>query len=706
MLSPTYTNYSSDYPSSAGDKGGIILSPDLSSTGKPKKHAIRDAGMAADVVKTVIQAGRSRSIVNSRILAKINAERPYDSCKLEAEGLGWKQNFTTKPLPSLVEKVAPRFVEVINSLKYLTNASLSDKWENATEKTEKFRTVITNTIRKRKGWKALLGDIAFTNTIFGSVVVAKLDEFGWFPTAFKVDEAFLNDGVKQEARLCQVAVLKEVLLPHELYDQIKDREAAEDVGWNLKNTIDAINNASPQQIRDRLNVGGTTEFWYQNAVRELTLGASYMAGASVVVIYNLLVQEVTGKVTHYKLAGDSLYEIFCMEDRFPSMEDVMTFFSYQKGNGTMYGSKGLGRDLYEMAGMIDRTRNEVVDRAILSGKTLVQGDPRNLHKFKMSIIGAMAIVPMGWTFLEQKIDGNVEPFLKLDAYFSMLADQLVGNTSPPSMAGQGEAFRSPQAWALLASREEENKDARISRFLEQFVDVVQSMQRRICLSDTTEKDAKAAQKELLESMTRKELDELANQPVAETIRDLTPLERQMRVAIVAEKRGNPLYNQRALEIEDLSARADPEFLEKVLLPINDPTEEAEQIRLQLLEVVVLSGGQPVPVSPRDNHLIHLQTLMPTAQQMAQHITEGKFPTASLEAIIGHITAHYEAAQSEGAPKEVLKEIADFVNKAGPAIAQLKQMDAEAEQLAAQSEAADQEELALQQQEPLAPPELV
>lgn len=694
------SNYNSDWPSTANAKGGLILSPDLSSSGKPKQHAIRNACMAADIVKTVIQAGRERSVVNSRIQAKINSERPYNSCKLEAEGLGWKQNFSSKPLPSLVEKVAPRFVEVVNSLKFLTNASLSEKWENATEKTEKFRTVITDTIRGRKGWKTLLGDIAFTNTIFGSCVVAHLDEFGWFPTCFKVDESFLNDGVKQEARLCQVAVLKEVLLPHELYEQIKDREAAEDVGWNIKNVTEAINNASPQQIRDRLNVGGTSEMWFQNAIRELTLGASYMAGASVVVIYNLLVQEVTGCVTHYKLAGEGLKEIFCMEDRFPSMEDVMTFFSYQKGNGTMYGSKGLGRDLYEFAGMLDRTRNEVVDRAILSGKTLVQGDPRNLHKFKMSIVGAMAIVPQGWTFLEQKIDGNIEPFLKLDAYFSMLADQLVGNTSPPSMAGQGEAFRSPQAWALLASREEENKDARISRFLEQFVDLVQTMQRRICNSDTTEKDAKAAQKELLESMTRKELDELANQPVAETIRDLTPLERQMRVAIVAEKRGNPFYDQRALEIEDLSARADPDFLEKVLLPINDPTEEAEQIRLQLLEVVVLSGGQPVPVSPRDNHMIHLQTLMPTAEQLAGQVTKGEFSTASLEAVINHIQAHFDAANSAGAPKEVLKEVGDFLTKAAPVLAQLKALDADAEKLAAESEAENQAGL---EQQPPQPP---
>ena len=64
--------------------GSVILSPKINTSGKPTQHSIRDIQMARDVVKTVIMAGRNRSIVNSRILAKYNAERPYDAYKLEA----------------------------------------------------------------------------------------------------------------------------------------------------------------------------------------------------------------------------------------------------------------------------------------------------------------------------------------------------------------------------------------------------------------------------------------------------------------------------------------------------------------------------------------------------------------------------------------------------------------------------------------------
>lgn len=670
-----------------GDSVGVIIqSPGLDNQGRPTRRSISDATMAANVVKTIISSSRNRQIINSRILAKYNAERPYDAYKLEAEGLGWRSNFTTKPLPTMIEKVAPRFVSAIDGLKYFTNARLPNRYQNATQKSEKFRDAITRTIRARKGWRTLIEDIAFYNSLFGHTIVAWLDAYTWFPKHFKYEESFLPDGTKDDVRWAQVIVLKEVYLPHELFAQIEDKEAAKDAGFNIINTIEAINNASPSQIRDRLNVGGTLEAWYQNAIRELTIGASYMAGASVVTVYSLLAREVTGKVSHYRLAGEGLKPIMEREDAYDSMGDAAAFYSFQKGIGTMHGSKGVARDIYEMAGMLDRTRNEIVDRTIMSGKTLVQGDIKRIHTFKMNVVGSTVIIPNGWAVLEQKIDGNVEPFIKLDGYFKQLINELVGSTSTPN-PDVGEGMRSSAAWALLAQREEEGKDVKLTRFLEQFVTMIGTMQKRLCDPDTIEQDAKDMQKDLLDVMTREELDILAQQPASGTVKDLTPFERQLIIATCTEKRGNPAYNQHQLEVEDITARAGADFAERVLLPVQDPTEQAEQMRQQDLELVLLGQGHPVPVSPRDNHLIHLSVLMPSAEQAAGQMAQGEFATGTMEAILAHITEHYNQAVQQGVKKEQLKEVADFVAKAGPTVAQLKAVDLQEQELALQHQAA-------------------
>lgn len=670
---PAFTGLSGDTTT------GFVASPQINSKGNPTQRAINNIDQARQVIQTVNQASRRRQTINSRILAKFNAERPYDSTKLENEGLGWRQNFTTKPLPTLIEKVGPRLVGVVDNLKYFTNASLSNKWENSVGKTEKFRSGLTKLIRARRGWKTLLDDICFEDALFGHNIVACLDEFTWFPKSFKQNESACPDGTKSEARLAQITVLKETYLPHELFAQIRDREAAETAGFNIKNTTELINTASPAQLRDQLTQGGTIETWYQNAERELNLGSTYVYGITVIAVYSLLVQEVTGKVSHYRLGGPTLLEVQSKDDRFDSMEDCLAFFTYQRGNGTLHGSKGVGRDIYELAGMIDRTRNEVVDRLIMSGKTLIQGDIKRIHTFRMNVVGTNVIIPNGWTVLTQRIDGEVEPFLKLDMFFGQLANELVGSVSPPRV-DVGEGMRSPAAWNLLAMREEEGKDAKISRFLEQFASLVQLMQKRACNSETVEDDAKAFQKEMLENMTREELDELAACPVAGTVSDLTPLQRQMIVALAQEKRGHPLYNQRQLELEDVTARMNPDFAERVLLPDGDPTETAEQNRMQNLEITLLSHGQPVPVSPRDNHVIHMQVLMPVAQQMAQSLSSGQFDTGTLEAVLAHLQEHYTQALNQGVKPETIADVGRLVKQIGPALAQLKQLDSEAAQM--------------------------
>jgi hypothetical protein len=458
-------------------------------------------------------------------------------------------------------------------------------------------------------------------------------------------------------------------------------ELGDEAGFDTENTVEAINTATPMQIRDRLNVGGTLETWYQNALRELTIGASYMAGNSVVVVYNLYVREVTGKVSHYRMAGPGLLKIQEVLDEFDSMNDAVAFFSFQRGNGTLHGSKGIGRDLYEMAGMIDRIRNEVVDRLIMSGKVLVQGDIKRIHTFRMNVVGASLVIPTGWTVLEQKLDGNVDPFIKLDAYMNQLIDQLVGSVSVPQMQGAGEAMRSPAAWNLLAARQQEGQDVRIVRFMEQFAAMMQGFQKKLCFKDTIDKDALAMQERLMRVMTRDELDELAECSTAGTVNDLTPLERQMIVALAQEKKGNPLYNQRQLEVEDLTARISTEFATRVLLPGNDPTVQAEQSREQDLETMLLSAGHPVPVSARDNHIIHLSELMPDAEQAAAGMMQGQFQLPVLEAMLAHINEHYQQAILQGTKKETLAEVASFVKKIGPALQKLQQIEQQKQQLA-------------------------
>jgi hypothetical protein len=646
-----------------------INTPDLSDQLNPGRRSVADEQQAAELVKGLIEDSRERSRKNARIMAKYNAEKPHSQDQLQAEGLGWKSNFSTKPLTLLIEKVAPRFRMAVDAVKYLTNSAFPDTVQGASQKTEAFRREITETCRARRGWKSLISSIAQENALFGYTSVAWLDESSWMPQHFRQDEFFVPAGTKQEANTAQVVVLKEDYLLHELFARIEDREAASDAGWKVPKVVEKINDAMPD---DRRSQWADWERIHQDLIREGSVSASYHRGAKIVTLWSLLVVEIDGKISQYRLSDRDFKMVFSREDRFDSMEEAVSFYTFQQGNGTMHGSKGIGREIYAMAGILDRARNDVVDRLLLAGKIIVQGDERILNRFRMSLVGNAILIGSQFSVSSSRVDGDVEPFFALDDYLSRILDQIAGASSPKQL--EGERVTAAQV-NLVASREEESRDVIIERFISQFADMMSTIQIRLVDPGSEDKDAKEMQKRLLEVMTRKELNEIAKRPVAGTVSDYSEQERQAIAFIAAENAGNPLYNQKELQRRKLIAQVDEQFAEAVLLPDEDPTELAEQTRLQQLELMALSAGQQIPTSPRDNHQIHLDVLKGAIEAATQSIASGDpAATASLEAFVTHGNEHLAAALQSGVKKDALKEVIDFLLNATNAITQLAQLE--------------------------------
>jgi hypothetical protein len=660
-----------------GDTQGAVSPPNISPSLKPRNRAIKDATQAKNIIVSLETNNRQRNIKNARIMAKYNSERPYTNDALKQDGLDWKSNFTTKPLPMLIDKVAPRFVLSIQSMKYLTNAHFPDDLPGADKKTEAFRRELTNLVRQRAGWNNLLTEIFQEDALFGYCAVGWLNRFEWFPKFVRQDEFFIPTGTKQNSDSAQIVVLKERYLIHELFGLIEDKEAAKVAGWDIQQTVTAINNAVPEDRRAQYS---NWERLYEDLIRESNVGISHEQGARIIETWHLLARETTGKVTHYIYTANTFKEIYCKEDKFENMSDATSFFSFQHGNGTLHGSKGIGREIYSLAAMLDRTRNEVADRLNLSGKLVIQADEKALKKFRMSVVGNTILIGKGYEVLDRKIEGEVEPFLQLDQFLTSLLDQIAGATTPRVF--EGERVTKAQV-DFFAQRESESKDNIIGRALNQFADMMTTVQKRACDPNTNEPDALDMQRRLLLVMSREELDFIASQRVAETVRDYTDMERQQIILIAQEARGNPLYNAKELERRKLTAQIDEEFANAVLLPDNDPTVQAEQSRAQMSELDQIVRLQTqIPVSPRDDHMIHLQLMTPALESTAQAIVQDPSQVETLKALLAHATAHFQLATQVGVDKNELAPIGQLLDQLTKA---LPELEANAQQHAATAE---------------------
>lgn len=648
-------------PNSPQSSNGVGLnSPDLSEDLKPRARAIKDISQLSELIKNFEQENRDRNLKNGRIMAKYNAERPYSNSQQKEDGLDWKSNFSTQPLATLIDRVAPRFVTAIQSARYLTSASLPGHVPGAVKKTEEYRKAFTSLCRKRSGWKDFISELSQENALFGYTCAGYTNEYDWFPRHFRQDEFFVPAATKQNSAHCQMLVLREAFLTHELFEMISDEKAAESAGWNIKNTVDSINEAMPESITK--NFQSDTRR-YEDLVRESNLYASLANGAKVIVAYHAFVTEVTGKVSHYIVNGRGWKELFVREDRFANMAEVATFFSFQQANGNLQASKGVGRTVYALAGIIDRSRNEVTDRLQLSGKIILRGDSKKINAFKMRVVGNAIVISKDFELGQTKIESGVEEFMQLDAWVVRIMDEIAGNISPTTASDnfKGERVTNGQV-NYIADLANEAKDVKIERVLTRLADLLTQMQRRAANKQVDDQDAKDFQAQMLAIMSPEEFAYISNQPAAETVSDYTDQERQQIIVTATEVRADPLIDGKAALRAKLTAAVDSEFADNLLLPDEDPTVTAEQTRSQMAEDLLLSAGKQVPVSPRDDDLTHMKVAFTDLEPITATVADDPRNVQIVQIYAQHIQAHIQSATNKGVAKDQLAPYVEQLTK--------------------------------------------
>lgn len=624
----------------------------VSETGKPVQRAFPvPAEQVGMLVKNLVESSRERNIKNARISSKLDAERPHSKAELDSAGLGWKSNFTTRPLATITQRTYSRFPRAVNEAKYLTNAALPPRFPDSRRKTEFFRERITRFIRSEARWPEVVEGIAWENTVFGFAAGVWFDEETWLPKACRQDEIFVPAGTKQHAASCPVLVVKQDLLVHEAFELLTKAQAAEDMRktdsvdaaftWDVSRFAAAINDALPEDLR---SLSTEDVRIIEDLRRQMSIANAFGTGRKLVTLYNVFAVEFGGRVSHY--ITDSKHQLlFGWEDRFASMTEAASFFAFELGDRTLLGSKGVGRLAYTIASVQDRASNDVIDRFQLSGKVFLKAPEQRHRRFRMSVIGNAVLIDDNYEAIQNmKVDASVDEALGLDRFLQSKLDAVTGNVSPTQIEGERVTAA---AVNLLASREGERADEYMGRFLKQFGTMCSEMIRRLCLVPTTDQRVLELRAELTERLNDEEIQYLATAPAMTTVSGWTPAERQSIVMACVEGRGNPVYDQVKLERAKISAQVNPDFAEDILMAENDPTMEAEQVRLQTLENGQLTQGILVPVSPRDGHLFHLGAMADLLKGSVEEAAQNPGALPILKALMHHGLQHIEAGKQLG-----------------------------------------------------------
>lgn len=681
------------------------------------RRAIKDSKQAHSVCKKLIEYNRPRVNKSAAIMRKYNDEQPWDPAKLKAAGQSWRHNRSTAFLSSMVARVVPPYKQLVDSSKYLTSSKLKATDDKSSYKSECFQEETTRVIRQWDGWNDFSHQIILENVLMGHGTACWTDPYDWKPRFARDDEAIFPDGCPQRAKEVPLWLLKQNFLIHELADYLRDPQTSSQVGWNIDNLVKAINAAQPENRKkgDQENLRK-----FEDTVRETSIGRSYSEGVKVVETYNLFVKEANGKISHYLVDAKNGNDLFTQLDRYDSMDQCLGLLAVEVGNGKLYGSKGVGRKLYNTHVAADQARNNIADALYLSGLIIFKSTQKGKTAAAITVAHPIAIMGENFEIVDVKFEVNVEAFFSLDRHLVSIAEVQVGAFMPGQILDSSGDKRTASEINYTASIEQQIREGVLARFWGQTLLIVGEMQRRIYSIDNiklaldkyrimnTPKILRYAQKtmdfmksigraiggsgqtihiekecdypEAVDSivnllgkgLTAEEIYELANTPACSYTQDMTQQKAQATAQAAAKYTNNPRINQIKLLTRDVSALLGNDAADELVIPEEDNTIEAEATRMQLMEIDAMLAGDDIPVSPRDAHDIHMNVMEQKLEKVIPTLSPQSVTQETLDMMkrnVAHYGQHLQGATASGASPDSLKPREEFLKKASMLIDQ-------------------------------------
>lgn len=672
------------------------------------RRTFKNAEQAHSAYRRLKQQNVERNRKNQLIQKKLNNEPPYNPKKLESMGQNWRSNRPTGFLSTMVNRIQPPFKEVVEQAPTLTFSKYPVESVDSEYKTKTFREAVTKCIRGWAGFDDLVAQTVHENTTFGYCGWCWDDLRDWKPDFLRQDYTFFSIETPMVSDATPIWARKRRYQIAELMPILENERMSILAGWHIKNLIKAINNAIPA---GRTLDADDDARRYEDWMREGSYGASYENDAKYVELGEILVKEPHGKISRYLFDDKSGDEICTQVDRYNKMSETLALFAVEIGSGNLMSSRGAGRDLYNTHIAVEKARNLVVDNSYIKGLLLVKKGPTAKPNIPpLTVHHPVAYVSEGYDVIPQSLPADVNDFLQLDRFVSQLAEIQVGTFLPGSLV-ETQGRKTASEVNRVAAIENQLRLGILMRFSRQFSKGVDRMQRGICHPEhlkaaadlkglidevrQVEKNAIWARREVVDAFDRsfldlppflvpfevpEHLDEdaiaccfelleknispadiliMAYSPASELIPDTQAQDSQVLDMMVQRYMGNPAINQDALLKLDWIKKLGETTANEVILPKDQvETMAIEATRQQILELQAIVAGQAIPVSPRDNDVVHLDTMIAKLMPVVAGIPEGSLPPEGVAPLIEamkHFGAHVQAAEAKGAPAPKIAE---------------------------------------------------
>jgi len=459
------------------------------------------------------------------------------------------------------------------------------------------------------------------------------DAFKILPRAFACGDLKVPEFTYSDTYYWEVGGVQAVYYPPELYDFIKDEEAATAMGWDVEYTKEVIKSA--MDIRQTAGIQYEWET-YQTELKNNTL--AYYDNSKICRLVHVLWKEFDGRITQAiverdSVSGPAIQFLFRSIGRYANFREVIHPMYFDRGNGGYHHSvTGLGVKMFGAMEYQNRLLCNLVDKTF-APKTLFRPTTAEAStRFQLAHHGDYALLPPGYEAVQSPITGLLTESLTMNR---QITDIMESNLSsyrqqlPVQESGNPPTKFQKQ---MEASQQSALSKTTYNRYYKQLDLLYTEIARRMCNLNSCDERAMEFQDRCKKRGVPEEcFGRIEKVEAVRVVGQGSTFMRKMAVDSLTPIVGSlPEEGRQAWLNDKIAAEAGQHAVSRYN-PVNERPKLATDQQAEAIQwVAVMKVGVPPVVTSSQNAVTYASTFLAAAVQAFQSVQQGADPLEVLK----------------------------------------------------------------------------
>lgn len=459
-----------------------------------------DARSVQDFVRRVMDNDTRRSGKRAKVNGLVDGNPPYKASLLKEAGRSDAANVNFGKAFTYLESAVGSFYDLFSEApQYLT---VETEYGND-EQREIYNRVISEEadriLREDKVWDYNIQVSQWDMVLHGCGPVMFEDGYCVLPKAFHCGDLKVPEFTKSDTAYWEICSIEAVYYPPELYEFIKNPEAASRIGWDVEYTKSVIANA--MDIKFQHGVQYDWEF-YQQELKNNSL--SYYDDSKVSRIAHVFWKEFDGRITHAMVERESttggspspggkpadIKFLYLKIGKYRSFQECVHPMYFSHGNGGYHHSvTGLGVRMFSAMEYQNRLLCNLSDKAFSAKILFKPTTTESSQKFQLARFGDYAVLPAGFEWQQTGVAGLMNDGLAMNEEITNVIGENLSSFRGQAMKDTGNPVTAKQV-THDASLQSSLSKTQFNRYYEQLDMLYTEYYRRLSNLNSTDKRAK------------------------------------------------------------------------------------------------------------------------------------------------------------------------------------------------------------------------